>query len=222
MSEKTATKSKALTQEKIMKALDWSYDKALIGLPKAKTCYELADEYLKKHGNSEQNIEKAAKGFIRWQIAKCTTTGFLTGLGGIVTIPVTLPTDLVTVWYVQLRMIATLAIMGGYDPPQDFVRSLAYICLTGTSVTKFCKQAGIQIAEKMTLAAIKKIPGKALVKINQKVGFRFLTKFGSKGVINLGKMVPVVGGIIGGGLDFAETKVIASTSFNTFIKSDLN
>jgi hypothetical protein len=37
-----------------------------------------------------------------------------------------------------------------------------------------------------------------ITKINQKVGFRLLTKFGSKGVINLGKMVPLTGGIIGG------------------------
>jgi len=59
------------------------------------------------------------------------------------------------------------------------------------------------------------------VKINQKVGFRFLTKFGEKGLINLGKMVPVVGAAINGGLDFAETKVIAKRAYSLFVDGDL-
>lgn len=213
-------KKQTLTQETVMKALDWSYDKALVGLPKAKTCYELAEEYLKRHSKIEDENERIvqnAKDFIRWQIAKCATTGFVTGLGGIITIPVTLPADLVTVWYVQLRMIATLAIMGGSDPSEDCVRTLAYICLTGSSANKIIKEAGIQFANKAAMAAIKKIPGKVLTSINHKVGFRFITKFGSKGVINLGKCVPVVGGFVSGGFDFAETKVIASKAFKTFI-----
>ncbi len=214
----SATKQTALTPEKIMSVLDTCYDKSLTGIPTLKTCFEIANEYLSKYADSDKPAEKAAKEFIRWQVAKCTTTGFITGLGGIVTIPVTLPADLVTVWYVQLRMIATLAIIGGFDPAEDTVRSLSYICMTGTSVSKFCKQAGIQIVEKTTMAAIKRIPGKALTAINQKVGFRLVTKLGSKGVINLGKLVPVVGGVVGGGLDFAETKIIATKAYDAFIK----
>lgn len=60
---------------------------------------------------------------------------------------------------------------------------------------------------------IKKIPGKVLTKINQKVGFRFITKFGTKGIVNLGKMLPGVGAVIGGGLDLVETKVIADRAY---------
>ena len=56
----------------------------------------------------------------------------------------------------------------------------------------------------MATSAIKKIPGKTLTKINQKVGFRFITKFGEKGIINLGKLVPGVGALIGGSMDYAQ------------------
>ena len=66
------------------------------------------------------------------------------------------------------------------------------------------------------------IPGKALVKINQKVGFRFVTKFGEKGLINIGKMVPVVGALINGGLDYAETKVIANRAYKMFMLNDFS
>lgn len=47
---------------------------------------------------------------------------------------------------------------------------------------------------------IKQITGKVLVGINEKIAFRLVTKFGKKGVINLGKMIPLVGGIIGRGV----------------------
>lgn len=62
----------------------------------------------------------------------------------------------------------------------------------------------------------KKIPGHVFVKINQKVGFRFVTKFGEKGIINMGKMVPLAGGIIGLGFDAASTRIIANIAKNTF------
>lgn len=66
-----------------------------------------------------------------------------------------------------------------------------------------------------------KKPGEALKAINQKVGFRLLTKFGETGAINLGKAVPVVGGVIGGGFDFATTKIIADNAYKMFIKNSI-
>ena len=72
----------------------------------------------------------------------------------------------------------------------------------------------------LATGAIKKIPGKVLTKINQKVGFRLVTKFGSKGVVNLGKLVPGVGAVIGGGLDFAESKVISNRAYKWFMEGD--
>ena len=47
-----------------------------------------------------------------------------------------------------------------------------------------------------------------------------MTKFGTKGVINLGKMIPVVGAVIGGGMDFIETKIIANRAYKLFIEGD--
>lgn len=81
---------------------------------------------------------------------------------------------------------------------------------------------GIQFGTKFTTAMVKKIPGSVLTKINQKVGFRFITKFGSKGIINLGKAIPLVGGVIGGGFDLVETKAIAKRSYHLFIEGDFS
>ena len=84
----------------------------------------------------------------------------------------------------------------------------------------FLKKAGIGFGLKLATGVIKKIPGKVLTKINQKVGFRFITKFGTKGIVNLGKMVPGVGAVVGGGLDFVETKVIADRAYRWFMLGD--
>lgn len=207
-----------LTQEKIMNILDVCYDKALGGIPGTPTCYDLAEEYLAKYPSSQ----RAVKEFAKWQVAKCTTSGFLTSLGGIITLPVAIPANLATVWYVQLRMIATIAVIGGFNPSDDEVQTLAYVCLTGASASKIFREAGIQFGNKLTMSMIKKIPGTVLTKINQKVGFRFLTKFGTTGIVNLGKMVPVVGGIIGGSIDFAGTKIIAKKAQDVFIRGEIN
>lgn len=201
-----------ITPEQIMELLNSCYGKVIESVPNTKNCFDLASEYLTKYEDSD----KAVKEFVKWQIAKCTTSGFLTSLGGIVTLPVAIPANLASVWYVQLRMIATIAAMAGYNPSDDDVRTMAYVCLTGTSMSKICREAGVQFANKFTMAMVKKIPGKVLTKINQKIGFRFITKFGEKGIINIGKMVPLAGGIIGGGMDFVGTKIIAKKAYDVF------
>ena len=83
------------------------------------------------------------------------------------------------------------------------------------------KKAGINIGEKITVNAIRKIPGAVLTKINQKVGFRLITKFGEKGAVNLVKLVPLVGGVVGGGIDVVGTTAIAKVANQMFIEGKI-
>ncbi|MDE6107763.1 MAG: EcsC family protein, partial [Oscillospiraceae bacterium] len=41
-----------------------------------------------------------------------------------------------------------------------------------------------------------------------------------KGIVNLGKMIPIVGGVVGGGFDLAETKIIANRAYQLFIEGN--
>jgi len=208
-----------ISQEEIMQLLDKLYEQSVQGIAKVSPPIDkLADDYLQK----DKDVDSAAKKFINYQVAKCATSGFLTGLGGLITLPVAIPANVGSVMYVQMRMIACLAYMGGYDTNSDQVQTLVYACLAGISVDQILKNVGIQFGTKFTMSMVKKIPGSVLVKINQKVGFRFLTKFGTKGLINIGKAVPIVGGVIGGGFDLVETKVIAKRAYQMFIKGNFN
>ena len=179
---------------------------------------ELANDYLDKYPTNQQ----ACKAMINNQIIKCTTSGFITGFGGIITMPVTLPANIGSVLYVQMRMIACTAYMAGFELNSDQTQTFVYACLAGVAVNELVKQAGIKFGVKFANGLIKKIPGKVLTKINQKVGFRFITKFGSKGIINLGKLVPGVGAVIGGGLDLLETKAISVRAYKWFFEGDFS
>ncbi|MBC6658123.1 EcsC family protein [Morganella morganii] len=200
-----------------MQCLDYAYTKAIDGIPGMDTAYELANDYLKEKGELEDQINC----LIRWQNTKSATSGFLTGVGGLITMPIAIPANISSVIFVQVRMIATIAIMAGYDVRDDKVKTLVYTCLAGNASKEILKDIGIQIGTKLTKSAISNISGKVLTKINQAVGFRLLTKFGEKGVINLGKCIPFIGGVIGGSFDAVTTNIIGNTARDTFLSLDI-
>ena len=210
---------KKCSQADMMNLLDSLYSKCIQGIPMISSPIEkMADDYLQHNAT----VEDAAKDMIHKQVIKCTTSGFITNLGGVITLPVTIPANVGSVMYVQMRMIACAAYMAGYDVHTDQVQTLVYACLAGVSVMEVVKKAGIKIGQKGLENLIDKIPGKVLIAINHKVGFRMLTKFGETGAINLGKAIPVVGGVIGGGFDFIDTKFIGNRAYNQFIKGNFD
>lgn len=203
--------------EQVQTLLDACYQAALDGIPKVSSSVDtLVDEY---RGKSETTAEAARK-LISNQLIKCSTSGFLSGVGGALTLPVTVAAvsaNIGSVIYMQMRMVAALAQMGGYDIHSDQVQTMVYVCLTGKAMSDILKSAGIKTSERLAVNVIKKLPGSVCTAINRRVGMRFVTKFGEKGVVNLGKMVPVVGGVVGGGFDFATTKTIGDNAYRMFI-----
>ena len=97
------------------------------------------------------------------------------------------------------------------------MKSMVFATLLKVEVGNLLKQVGVKTAKRASLQLLKKLPGTVLTKINQKLGFRFLTKFGQKGVINLVKVVPVAGGVVNGGLNLVETKAIGKRAMKVFL-----
>lgn len=205
--------AKVIKSEKMLMAMDSMYSQLINGLPGQLNIYQLADDYSSKSKNNEEAIDK----IIKWHTTQATVTGAVTGLGGVLTLPISLPADLVGCLAIQLRMIGAIAVLRGYDLSDDKVRTLAFVCLVGSSANDLLKETGLKVGLKMTEKLIEKIPGKILIKINQKVGFRLVTKGGSKGMINLTKMIPLVGSPISGGFNFVETKAVAKAAKNIFV-----
>lgn len=200
----------------IMKAIDYGYEKAVSGLSNFDSAEELAQSYL----DSDESLKKSSGRLIKWQISKAGTSGFLTGLGGIVTLPLTVPVNLASVLYIQIRMIAAIAVMGGYDLRDDKVKSMVYLCIAGNATKDVLKDMGIVLGEKLALNYIKHISSKTIKEINKRVGFELVSKFGGKSAINLSKVVPIVGGVIGGTFDSVSTLTVGKVAQQVFLPKE--
>jgi hypothetical protein len=201
----------------MMSALHWAYDRASSAIPGLGSAADLADSHLASSGGS---TEKAIDNLIAWQIAYAGAAGFVTGLGGLITMPAAIPANLASTLLIQLRMLAAIAHLRGYQLTDDRVRTLAFICLAGSAGSAILQEFGVGLGTKLTTRMIMQISAATLAKINQAVGFRLVTKAGTRGLVNLAKIVPFVGGVVGGGFDAVVTLGIGAIAKETFKQLD--
>ncbi len=181
----------------IQTTLEWIANAGINGLG----ILPSAEEVAKDHLNDAASIEDAINSIIAWRTTYAVGTGFITGLGGIAAMPIMIPSGLAASYAISANTAAAIAYLRGYDIHSDQVRTTILLCLLGEAGEEILKTAGIAIGTKVFQNLIKQIPGKIFIEINKKIGFRLITKAGEKGVINLMKLVPLVGGIVGGTFD---------------------
>lgn len=198
---------------KMLQVMDWAFDKANGNIPGFGTSQEMAQKYLDKHGS----VNAAIDHMINWQITSAATAGFVTSLGGLATMPITLPANIAGVMAIQLRMIGAIAEMGGFHENTEEKKTGMYLCLLGSQAGNVLSKTAGQFAVKFATASLKKLPGAVLTKINQAVGFRLVTKFGEKGLVNIHKAIPILGGIVGGSVDALSTYAIAKAAKALFL-----
>lgn len=195
------------------RALDWAYEQAIHGMGGLPGAAQLGDEYLAAPGRIDERVDR----LVRWQVMKSCTSGFMAGLGGFGSLAVTLPANLTSVLYVQLRMVAAIAHMAGHNVESDRVRALAYACLCGNAAKDALKEVGIHVSARLTNEAVARVSPALISRINQRVGFSLVSKFGQNGLINLGRLVPVVGGAVGAAFDGSSTYAVGRIAKQTFV-----
>ena len=205
-----------ITEKDMRELLEKLYAQSLDGIDKvSEPVEELARDYMERY----DSVDEAAQAFMQNQIKKCTVSGFVTGLGGLLTIPVTVPANIASVLYVQMRMIACLAYMGGYDVRSKEVKTLLYACLAGVSLNLILKELGAKLGSERVDKLLDKIPESSLPTISQKIYSQLAVKTGAKvGSGTLGKAIPLIGGVVGGAFDYVETKRLADRAHDMFIK----
>ncbi len=162
-----------------------------------------AEDFSNAQRKNTKTDKEAINAMIRWRTAYAAGTGFVTGVGGIATLPVMIPASLATSYALGANLAAAIAHRRGYDINSDKVRAMILLCLLGESGKTILKNMGAEIGKKSFQRFIKNIPRKALVEINRRAGYRLVAKTGEKSTISLTKMVPLVGGVIGAGFDGA-------------------
>lgn len=165
--------------------------------------------------------EEAIKHLIRTHVAAAGVQGFATNIGGLITLPVTLPANLTASYLVQTHLIASIAAVHGHDLDSDEVQTAILVCLLGNAGTELLKKAGIKVGSKLTMNLIERIPAQLIREVNKRVGFTLLAKYGtSKATVTLAKGVPLVGGVIGGTFDAVTTRAVGAFASRFFTNHD--
>ncbi|MGY1606371.1 MULTISPECIES: endonuclease/exonuclease/phosphatase family protein [unclassified Geodermatophilus] len=161
--------------------------------------------------------EQAVSALVRNHCALAGAQGFVTNVGGLVTLPVALPANVGASYLVQAHLAASIAAVHGHDLNGEQMRSAVLLCLLGNAGTEVLKRAGVTVGTKMSTALIKRIPVTVIREINKRAGFALVAKFGTKrAALTLAKGVPVVGGVIGGGFDVVATRAVGAFADRTF------
>lgn len=157
----------------------------------------VADSALSGHGDAERAIDAVVRSHRRLAAAG----GFVTGVGGFVTLPIALPANVLGFYAVATRMVASIACLRGYDLGQQGVRSAVLLTLVGADAHDVLEKAGIKTSGRLANLAAQRLPGPALMVLNKGIGFRLVSRVGRSALSRFGKGVPVVGGALGAGLD---------------------
>lgn len=125
------------------------YDRALEGLPLVGTPAETAARFMNKPGSLQERVEALAT----THVMLCSTTGFVCGLGGLFTLPITLPTNVAGVALLHLHLCASIAILAGKDPFDEKTRNLCIACLNanpdlGDDTREVVDRSAVKVAER--------------------------------------------------------------------------
>lgn len=183
------------------------------GMGPVKGAVQVAEEQRRA---AQGDTEAAVARLIATHVRLAAVSGFVTGAGGLVTLPVTLPASVTGLYVLGARLAAGIAHLRGYDVYSEEVRSAILVCLLGSGASGALGAAGVEIGQKSAVAALRKVPGRVLIDLNKKVGFRLVTKAGTKGTINLMKLAPLAGAPIGATVDGLSCRAIGKYAKHAF------
>jgi hypothetical protein len=188
-------------------------DAGIDGLGPLKSAQELADLARR----DTRTTEGAVKKIIRSHVVKGGVGGFVTSVGGFVTMPVALPANVVEFYVGATRMVAGIATLRGYDLDDPQVRSAVLLTLVGSEADEVLAKAGLTGKTGKVVGLVgQQLPPAALLMLNKAIGFRILRGVGEKAFARLGRAIPLAGGVVGGGIDVWMMKRIADHALGEF------
>ena len=192
--------------------LDRLYPSVLDGVPGLGTPEARASEARLGGGSLDEQVDR----LVRRHVALSASAGFLSGLGGWITLPVVLPANMAAVASVQLHMAASIAALAGHDPRLPATRERVLTCLIGSGPSDPARDAEQETLDRFGLKLAER--GLNLV-VSSTVG---AAKWGAKKVAagrikrKLFRGIPLVGGFIGAASDGYVTMKVAEAAREEF------
>lgn len=122
------------------------------------------------------------------------TTGIVTGAVGFAGIPI----DAVDALYSQVKLSSALFTIHGFDTSEESIWVIVIAAAAGVSLTELATHLGTHAAIKAIQKALLPKPFRMLMKVNQSLTIKLVSKLAGKNVAKTLKVLPAIGGVIGG------------------------
>lgn len=189
----------------LMKLVDWMIERNLPNVEAYVT--EL------RRKNPGMSDKRLARRIVRRKSFKNGLVGAATGLGGLITLPVAVPADILMSWRIQIFMILAVASVHGLTKDNADLRTDIFLVMAGNAAKDVLKKLGIETSKAVTRRAVQKHVTKEIMKkIWKVVPQKIITKAGEKSLTSFTKMVPLVGAPIGFAFDLGSCLVAGKLS----------
>ncbi|HDC4542204.1 TPA: hypothetical protein O8U18_003861 [Enterobacter cloacae] len=182
------------------------YTLAVEGTAVTDSAAVLADSYL-QNGTTRMD---AAESLVLYESLKACGSGFSCGLAGGVLLPLTVTADVCSSLFIQMRLCAAVAIIGGHDTADPRVRLLCWGALAGDA----CSDAISSIITRLLTRALN-LPQveTALLTV---VRNELLLK-SSNVLFRESLLLQLLGGVINGGAAWLVTRLTGQLAIRLFI-----
>ncbi len=181
-------------------------DRAIDGVGPLPSARKAADAHLV---DTDGDVEAAITRLVRRHTALAGAQGFVTNLGGIAAVAVSVPANVVGVTLVQAHMVAGVAALRGYDLTDPRVRNAILVCMLGEDAVKDLLKSGKLPSPPMTLATSPVHSPELDRIISHEVTAELITRtVGRRAVTRVARRVPRIGGAVAGGSDGWSTRQI--------------
>jgi hypothetical protein len=174
-------------------------DKAIDGVGPLRSAAASADSRLVDAGG---DVEDAVKALLRLHVGLAGVQGFVTNLGGIASLAVAMPANVVGVTLVQCHLVAGIAHLRGYDLEDARVRNAILACMLGEDEVRDLVRTSSFPSSPMGIATSPVHDPVLDELVSREVTTDLLARTaGRRAVTMVGRRVPLLGGVVGGGSD---------------------
>jgi hypothetical protein len=178
-----------------------------------KSAEAIAAQALERQGDREN----ATRWIVNTHTRMAAADGFITGVGGFITMVVSIPANIAGFYLVATRMTAAIAKVNGHDIEDESVRSAVLLCLAGEDAGEILTKVGLGGASGRIVSRMAQgLSPAILMAVNKAVTFRILTGIGRSTLSRLGRGVPVAGGVLGAAVDAVLIRRIATAAREEF------
>lgn len=173
--------------------------RALDGMGRFAPAAAVAEKQLAQAGGDRR---KAVRAIVDLHVRYAGASGFVTNLGGLVTMPVAVPANLAGIAVLQLRMVAAIAHVHGYDLDDPRVRNAVLLATLGEeTVSSLLKSKRIP-APPMAVATAPVHDAALDAVVSTEVARGMVARVtGRRLASTVSRRIPGLGGVVGMGAD---------------------